>query len=54
MKYLFHSLFALAVNEDASVDDYCEHVSRSCVCSPIFVQGAFVVGDTFVSFLSLA
>ena len=40
------------MNKDASIDDYCEHVSKSCVWSPIFVREALVDDITLVSFLS--
>lgn len=53
MKDLFPSLFPLAVNKDALVDDYCEHVSESYVSSSIFFRDAFVYGITLVSFLSM-
>jgi len=52
LKDLFPSLFALAVNKDALVADYCEHVSGSHMWSPIFVRNAFVDDITLVSFLS--
>lgn len=31
MKDLFSSIFVLAVNKDASVDDYCERAGSLCV-----------------------
>ena len=46
------SLFDLAINIDASVDDHCEHVSRSHVGSPNFVRNAFINELILVSFLS--
>lgn len=54
MKDLSSSLFPLAVNKDALVDDYCEHVSESCVSSSIFVRDTFVDDITLVSFLPRA
>ena len=51
LRDLFPSLFALAENKDATVAEYCDNVSGSCIWSPIFTRDALVDVASLLSLL---